>query len=213
MKTFFINNKSDKLIVFFCGWAMDEKPFECLSSENFDVLFVYDYSSLDLDFDFSNHKAFYLIAFSYGVFIAQLTKNLPPFIYKLAINGTLKPIDKICGINPKIFEMTLSAISEESIIKFYSKMFDNDLDYEYFLNHMPSRESASCKLELEKIKEYSLELKEAAFEYDETIISSSDKIFPAKSQINYWSFSKVTNVEAGHFLFYKYKTFDEIMSL
>ena len=32
---------NDKLIIFFCGWSFDYKPFERLDCLNYDVLFVY----------------------------------------------------------------------------------------------------------------------------------------------------------------------------
>lgn len=212
MKTYLKNNGSKNLIVFFCGWALDEKPFALLQSKDFDVLFVFDYSDLKLNFDFSKYEKKILIAFSYGVFIASICK-LPDFDFKIAINGTLKPINKDFGIAPKIFDLTLNSINEESMQKFYSRMFDNDFDYKYFTENLPQREAESCKTELLNIKKYYENSNNIDFSYDKVLISDGDKIVSVKSQLNFWQDVSVKNINAGHFIFYKFKSFDEIMNL
>ena len=49
--------------------------------------------------------------------------------------------------------------------------------------------------------------------YDTAIISNNDIIIPSKNQINFWS-DKVKNIkmlESGHFPFYNFKSWDEIL--
>ena len=82
MKTYLQNNNSDNLILFFCGWGMDENPFSILKNTS-DVLYVYDYTVPECEdffnFDFSKYKSVKLLAFSYGVYasgIAKLPENL-----------------------------------------------------------------------------------------------------------------------------------------
>lgn len=212
MRTYFRNNKSDRLIVFFLGWALDEKPLNVLESKDFDVLFVYDYSSLDFEFDFSKYKKKVLVAFSYGVFMASVVKDkLPEFDCRIAINGTLKPIDKEFGIQPKIFDLTLASVSDEAMKKFYSKMFDNNLDDEYFSENLPNRDSDSCKIELSQIKRYFEKSFDNYYDFDKVIVSTGDKIIPTKSQFNFWKNIDIKEVDAGHFLFYKFQDFNEII--
>ena len=214
MKTYLRDNNSNNLIVFFCGWALDERPFNVLESKGFDVLFVYDYSNLNLSFDFSKYEKKVLVAFSYGVFISSLIKEvLPEFDYKVAINGTFKPIDREFGISEKIFDLTLNSVSEESMKKFYSRMFDNNLDDEYFTENLPLRFAEECKKELSLIKMHYEESKDISYGFDKAIVSLSDKIFPIKSQLNFWKNIMIREVEAGHFLFYKFNDFNEIIDL
>ena len=102
-------DNNDKVIVFFNGWGMDESVVKHLCSDSFDVLMFYDYNSLNTNFDFKNLNLYskkYLIAWSMGVMCASLFNNI---IYdkKVAINGTLLPIDARYGINPKIYELTI----------------------------------------------------------------------------------------------------------
>ena len=74
---------NDKLIIFFAGWSFDEKPFEFLSCTGVDVLMVYDYSTIDDDFEkFSSYKEINLIAWSMGVFVAYLLKDKFPHLNK-----------------------------------------------------------------------------------------------------------------------------------
>ncbi len=214
MRTYLRDSNSKTIVVFFAGWALDEKPFEALESKGYDLLFVYDYSDLSFEFDFSKYDKKILIAFSYGVFISSLLQEkLPVFDRKIAVNGTLRPIGKEFGINEKIFKLTLDSISPESMQKFYSRMFDNNLDYEYFMEHLPSRNWYQCKEELAKISECYQNNQNLGYTFDKAIISNEDKIFPAKSQINFWQNTEVKNIEAGHFPFYKFNSVDEIIEL
>lgn len=96
---------NDKLIIFFAGWSFDEQPFKFLACDNYDVLIMYDYTSLDCEIeDFSQYGEINLIAWSMGVFAAYLLKdNLPKFNKKIAINGTPLPVDDKYGIRQNRF--------------------------------------------------------------------------------------------------------------
>ena len=95
MKLFFVNNNKNKLILFLTGWGCDEKQFQRLVSIDYDVLIGYDYSNLDIDFDFSKYKEIYLLTFSAGVFVAGLISDrLPLFAKKIAINNKIQK--RIC---------------------------------------------------------------------------------------------------------------------
>lgn len=214
MRTYFRDNNSNNLLIFLLGWGLDEKPFKSLDFGDFDILFVYDYSSLELEFDFSKYEKRVLLSFSYGVFMASVIKDkLPKFDFKMAVNGTLKPIDREFGISPKVFDLTLSSVSDESMKKFYSRMFDGDFDAEYFRKNLPDRDSNGCKTELSQIQKYIEEASDNYFNFDKVIVSTGDKIIPAKNQLNFWKNVELREVNAGHFLFYKFKDFNEIINM
>lgn len=73
-------------MIFFTGWGCDEYEFEHLDSVS-DVLLLYDYSDLNLDFDFSRYKTFDLAAFSAGVFVASVMRFNFDINRKIAISG------------------------------------------------------------------------------------------------------------------------------
>ena len=59
-------NNCEKLIIFCNGWGMDGHPFTHLSSEEFDVVMLFDYRNFQLDVDISelsnNYQTIHLIA-------------------------------------------------------------------------------------------------------------------------------------------------------
>lgn len=193
------NNKN--LIIFFNGWGMDESVVKHLEPEEYDVLMFYDYNNLETDFDISTIKKYkqrYLIAWSMGVMIGSLF----PIEYnsKIAINGTLKPIDAKYGINPKIYDLTINGFNEESCKKFIRNMFETDV------NLTIGREFENQKTELVAIKNY---IAKDNFEYNKIFISENDKIIPTKNQINYWN--KQQNLKGGHCPFFSFKKWSELL--
>ena len=96
MKCCWLNKQNNEnLIVFFAGWSFDEIPFQNLSAQNYDILFVYDYNNLAIPEELKNinsYKNKILITWSMGVFVAYLLKDLfSDFTQKMVINGTVTP--------------------------------------------------------------------------------------------------------------------------
>ena len=121
-------NNSSNLIVFFAGWSFDETPFKTLSCEGFDVLFIYDYneiSELEILKNISEkYEQKFLITWSMGVFVAAyLRKYFENFDKKIAINGTITPVDNEFGIPVKMFELTLKHASVGLGGKFYKNVY------------------------------------------------------------------------------------------
>jgi len=209
MNTYYKNNNSNELILFFCGWGMDEKPFRPIKN-NADILFVSDYSDLYFpDFNFSNYKKIYLIAFSAGVLIASyLQDKLPRIDLKIAVNGTLKLIDAKEGL-PQNILYEMENITLENAMNFRKKLFDNDNDYNLFNKYQPSRDLESSLNELAALKN----IQSKSFEYDKVIIGKNDNIIPYENQLKAWKNHKnICETNGGHFLFYKFKDFSEIIN-
>jgi biotin synthesis protein BioG len=208
MKQFFLNNKSNDLLVFFCGWGMDETPFLSLGFST-NVLFLYDYANLDFDFDFSPYENIKLLAFSYGVYAAGLCAGkMPGLSGKIAINGTLIPVDNNYGVPVKKFALT-EKMNSESIGRFRERLFYKKEDFEIF--NIPKRTAESCTNELMKIKEIYFSNPVPELKFDKIYVSKYDKIVPAENQLNFWRKyydTNITELENGHFPFYSYKIED-----
>ena len=87
MRYFFENHHSHDLIVFFAGWGCDENQFTNLHDRK-DVLILYDYHDLSLNFDFTRYANIYVIAYSAGVFVASIMADqLPNLRCKIAVCG------------------------------------------------------------------------------------------------------------------------------
>jgi biotin synthesis protein BioG len=68
------DNDSNRLVLFFAGWAMDAKPFEKLHRDGYDTMVVWDYRQLDIDWRcVSKYDEICVLAWSMGVYAASRT--------------------------------------------------------------------------------------------------------------------------------------------
>ena len=100
MKKYWINKNSERLLIFFTGLGCDEYVFEHLKSDC-DLLLLYDYCDLNLDFDFSKYKKFDLLTFSAGVFVASVMKFDFRIDKKVALDGNPYLFDEKLGLSKK----------------------------------------------------------------------------------------------------------------
>lgn len=225
MQSHWLNKQNnDKLIIFFAGWSFDFKPFEFLDCEEFDVLMVYDYNNFDLP-EIPQYKEYYLIAWSMGVFMVyQMREYLPKFTKKLAINGTTFPVNDEYGIPQKPFLLTLRHAKTGLEGKFYQNIFDKPEEFDRYKTTPVERSIENREEELKalyaKIKEkteilnqhdkFSNEFNDAIAYYDKALVSSNDKIIPTKNQLNFWQ-NKAEIIESGHFPYYNFTSWNEIL--
>lgn len=207
-----LNRAGNKnLIVFFNGWGMEDSVIRHLEYKNFDVLMFYDYNSLKTDFDFetlNKYSVKYLIAWSMGVMVATLFKDIN-YDKKIAINGTLNPIDDKFGIPKKIYNLTIRKFSPDGARKFMKNMYcDSDLEQHgtELESNFQSRTFENIKSELTALNNYDASIN---FKYDKIIISTDDKIIPTKNQVAFWKIPP--NIKSGHAPFYSYKSWSEIV--
>lgn len=215
MQYYWLNKQNNEnLIVFFAGWSFDYRPFVHINSEKSDIIMFYDYNDLTVPefLDFQNYKNKTLIAWSMGVFIAYILKDkLIKFDRKIAVNGTVYPVDDGFGIPNRMFDLTLKHAEKGLQEKFYKNVFASEEMYQKYMNNPVERTITNRVYELvfldKLIKNTNVEY-DTNF-YDKAIISIYDKIIPAKNQLNFWKDKSVT-VETGHFPFYNYESWNEI---
>ena len=206
---------NDNLIIFFAGWSFDEKPFKFLNCENNDVLVIYDYSTINENLEcMFNYPKVNLIAWSMGVFVAFLLKDkLPTFNKKIAINGTPLPVNDEFGIPTKPFLLTLKHAKTGLESKFYHNIFYSEKEFEIYSKAPVSRTIENRETELKILYELikNTQIQYTKF-YDTAIISNYDKIIPTKNQINFWkNNAKIEMLESGHFPYYNFKSWNEIL--
>lgn len=208
-------NKQDhnKLIIFFTGWSFDYKPFEFLNCEDFDVLIIYDYNDLELP-QIPEYKEYFLISWSMGVYTSYLLKDkLPKFTKKIAINGTPFPVNDEYGIPLKPFILTLRHAKTGLERKFYQNIFNSEDEYTQYTKTQVERTIENRVSELNTLysKIKSTEISYQNY-FDTAIISNNDKIIPTKNQINFWEGkAEIKTVESGHFLYYNFTSWNEIL--
>ncbi len=210
----YLNKKNnDKIIIFFNGWGMDENVVEHLEVSDFDVVMFYDYCNLDIQNnifeEINDYNEKYLIAWSMGVGVSSIfCDNIENITRKIAINGTLKPIDNDFGIPEKIYDMTANNFNEVTLKKFVQKMFIN--------GNVPKALAFQCdvaqkKDELVALKNYKTNIN---CHFDKAIISANDRIFSPKNQLNFWESQigvDLCKIETGHCPFFEYTSWKELL--
>lgn len=214
MQSHWLNKQNNnKLIIFFTGWSFDYKPFEFLNCEDFDVLIIYDYNDLELP-QIPEYKEYFLISWSMGVYASYLLKDkLPKFTKKIAINGTPFPVNDGYGIPLKPFILTLRHAKTGLEGKFYQNIFNLKEEYEKYTKTPVERPIENRVSELNSLysKIKSTDISYQSY-FDTAIISNNDKIIPTKNQINFWEEkAEIKTVESGHFLYYNFTSWNEIL--
>ncbi|MCF8055346.1 MAG: DUF452 family protein [Desulfocapsa sp.] len=209
--------ESNKLIIFCNGWGMDERPFAGLESHDWDVLMLYDYVDLvpdqDLEGLFNSYEETALIAWSMGVWVGQ--QIFAPYRQQLhttlAANGTLCPIDDRFGIPQDVAQSTLEHFNEKQRLKFYHRMCRDRESYRRFVREQPARSVENQKKELHALLETVGCNPQEKSLYQRTLVADHDFIMPTSNQLNFWPEKMVKRLDGYHFLFYSYRSWDEIV--
>ena len=110
----------------FAGWAMDSEPFAGLYRHGYDIMVVWDYRDFSLDWScVAQYDEICVVAWSLGVYAAAAaTAPIAARVsLRLAVNGTLSPVDSLKGIPPAVFHGTLDALDERNLTKFCHAIF------------------------------------------------------------------------------------------
>lgn len=221
-------NNAKNLVMFFAGWSFDNTPFGFLKYENTDVIIFYDYNEIspapliELRQEFEKYEKIDLIAWSMGVFAAEKLKcELPKNITKkIAVNGTILPVDNDYGIPHRTFDLTLKFVESGLKGKFYQNVFNKEKEFEKYMQTPVQRTLENRAQELRRLNSYINETKGEIESlctekfYDFAIVSKFDKIIPPKNQMNFWQKldCDIIELDAGHFPFYQFENWNEIIN-
>lgn len=218
LRTEFINHNKNSLIVFFCGFYTDANCFIEFDNAKSDILFVYDYSNMDHNplecFDFLGYAVVRTIAYSYGVWALNYVYNqelLPPMTSSCALCGTFNPVDNEYGVSDKIFDLMLKSLSADTLEKFEQKMAIGSTSTKKIQKAQRTVENLLDELRNIKLVSKRSWFKKN-FEFDKVVVAKKDRIFPYSAQANFWAKHKnKVELECGHFPFFEFKDFDEIL--
>lgn len=214
MQYFYINNNSADLIVFFAGWGCDENQFTNLHDEK-DVLILYDYQNLELDFDFSKYENIYVLAYSAGVFVASIMANhIPNVRQKVALCGNPYLFDEILGLSAEIVQV-FREITLDNYLEFRRKyMVFSDAEYVKYNQLQSIRSIESCQNELDALQrlyqQNKLQINPA---FDKAIVAENDLIFNLSAQKKFYQDKLVIVPNARHHIFFKFKSFEEMLDV
>lgn len=210
-------NNRDSCILFFTGWGMDPEPFRRIPVMNHDLLVVYDYrvleESADVEFALEHYKQVHLIAWSMGVWTSALSfaGRSELLTTATAVNGTLFPVDDQLGIERKAYSEMIDHFSPSTLNEFYRNMFSTPGESKLFTQNGPIRPLNNILDELIKLMQYYTAEGPADDIFNDHIVGSRDRIFPARHQIRCWGRENCTVIKASHFPFYAWSSWDRVI--
>jgi biotin synthesis protein BioG len=212
MRYFFENHHSHDLIVFFAGWGCDENQFTNLHDRK-DVLILYDYHDLSLNFDFTRYANIYVIAYSAGVFVASIMADqLPNLRCKIAVCGNPYLFDENLGISQATVQV-LNDITLDNYLDFRRRymVFSND-EYERYNQLQSLRTLESCADELTALqKMYNESRAQINPLFDKAIVADNDLIFRLSAQQDFYKEKLHIIPNARHHVFFRFKSFEEML--
>lgn len=190
MKSRFIRHTGERrVILIFAGWGMDSAPFAHVCRPGYDTFVVWDYRDLSIDWSpLSDYEEIVLIAWSMGVYAASMSiHSLDRRITaRIAVNGTLTPVDDRTGIPVAIFEGTKATLDERRLTKFFRRMCGDRSTYDLFAATLPQRPADELVEELEAIYPAPILSNPQVDKWDRAIIGRDDAIFPSFNQQRAW---------------------------
>ncbi len=212
MQYFFQNHQSSDLIVFFAGWGCDENQFVNLHDHK-DILILYNYQDLSLNFDFTRYANIYVIAYSAGVFVASIMADkFPNLRRKIAVCGNPYLFDETLGISQATVQV-FKDITLDNYLEFRRRymVFDDD-EYERYNQLQSLRTIESCADELaalQKIYNESRALINPSF--DKAIVAENDLIFKLPAQQEFYKDKLQIIKNAKHHIFFRFKSFADLL--
>ena len=215
MQSFFKNNHAQNLILFFSGWGCDQNQFTNLHDTDDDVLILFDYQDLNLDFDFTSYKNINLIAYSAGVFVASIMqKTLPPLHKKVAINGNPYLFDEKFGLSSHTMDI-FNSITLDNYLEFRRQyMVISDKEYQQYNELQSLRSLESCQQELASLQKlYTKHHQEISQNFDLALMADKDPFFPLDAQKEFYSNKLRIIPNAKHHIFFRFNSFREILEI
>lgn len=180
---------------------MDYRPFAGLRRQGYDIAVVWDYSDRYVDWaEVSEYREICMIAWSFGVYMAATTAHAIDRLttMRIAVCGTLHPVDRRRGIPPQIYRGTLEGLDDRNLAKFYRRMAGSRQAYEAFASDLPRRDIAALRDELEYFGGLHLFGAEPLTRWDRAIIGREDAIIPPVNQWRAWAGTPVSMLDCGH---------------
>jgi biotin synthesis protein BioG len=207
MKSCWLNRTNNRdCILFMAGWGMGPEPFKSMVPEEVAVLMIYDYRNIDqLDIRalLPDTPRLHLLAWSMGVWAAGRLLTEIRFSSATAVGGTCRPIDDKLGIPEQVFDETIDNFSPAVLANFYSAMFDSPGQARRFLDTPPDRPLQELKEELMNLRSACRMQPEVKDIFNSRLVTSRDRIFPARNQIRAWGRDNCKSIPLPHFPFYQ----------
>ena len=162
---------ASQVIVIFGGWAIGAEAFAHLQTAA-DILYIWDYRDLETDLpELQYYETRVLVAWSFGVasYCYWQQDRVDIFDRKIALNGSMTPVDRFSGIPPLIMQKTIDMLSNDSFQVFLARCYGKKQPHQ-------SIDVLARKAELIAVQ--ARDYTGGTLHWDKIWISRSDKIFP-----------------------------------
>lgn len=188
-----IRDENDKLLIVALGWGASKEVVENQNyCDGYDVVIICDYKEIDFSFrnTLNKYKSVSLLSWSFGVWASEQLFGGVRFDKAVAVAGTPFMIDKMFGIDPRMWNLTLKVVLNEGVTKFVVRMCGRKLrDYmkHYSLRELKDVQDELALLDVKGRVDYLPSVNWSHF-----YACKNDLIVPPKSVVNY---AKHINVE------------------
>mgnify|MGYP000647654402 CR=1 FL=1 len=117
---------------------------------------------------------------------------------RVALNGTVTPVDDLKGIPQQVFEGTLEGLNEVRWKVYPQDVFEKE-NLETFLSKRPQRAVEELQEELRRIGEQVKSCAVPSFAWERAVIGKNDLIFTAVNQRNAWTGTEVAEYDIPHY--------------
>lgn len=216
MRTLWLHRRgAARCLLFFSGWGMDAAPFAPLAAGGVDVLMVHDYRGLKLPdlAELRDYAEVTLLAWSFGVWMAARTADAELLALcpeRVALGGTLHPVDARLGLAPEQFAAILADFSEAHLADFYAAMFDDPAHQALFQAHRPDRDPSDLRAELAFLHDASLAAPAPPDIFTRRIVTARDRVFAGRNQVRAWGRDAARSEPWPHFPFYRFGSWGEL---
>lgn len=209
-------NQNNRVILFFNGWGMDSSAIAHLKLSDYDFVELNDYSELCLNgAELERYDEINVIAWSFGVWASALvlTNTNLCVARSIAINGTLNPVHTQEGINPAVFEGTLTGWNEKNRERFWRRIIGGSKELVAHRSKFGTRSIDNQRIELAKLYDYCRSGNLASWPFDTALIGWHDAIFLPQNQLNYWQGKcRIKTLDMPHYPFLFFQSWDDILS-
>lgn len=178
-----LSDGNSALIAFFGGFACSGKILSRTRlPEDCDVVVFYDYRDFDTDFDFGAYRKIAVVAWSFGVGVADiLAEKIGNTYMRIAVNGSPFPIDDTRGIPAEIFRKTLENFDGRAKLKFFRRICGGSAELAELEPLLADRTADELRDELAFLGKAFAENPTASKHWNAAFASCGDRIFPLKN--------------------------------
>ena len=209
MKATFLHKDpgNTRLLLVFSGWSTGPEFYAGLRRDGWDLMVVHDYSDLRLDLGFlDEYYTVYLLAWSLGVYAAEITLPADRITAAFAVNGSPMPVDDRFGIPEAIYRGTAAGLDERNLKKFRRRMMPDAESFALKFGSTSDDDIDSLREALYLIASSAAKVATrtpARLPWTRAYIAADDRIFPPANVATYWEGEPETEIvrkQGAHWL-------------